>query len=439
MGTIENLQNLFSRENWRYSALLFWLILGILFMEFVPIIGVFIFLPLLAFLVFLFFFSLAVKKNIEEYPSWMVITIFFVALPFMFLIFTYLVILMIGAVIVYIFLTSWFTIYGCYLTANGIDKQLKKRRYNALTRGIEFFGGSLLAIFFLVGFALGSVVYIAVISPNIPLFLMSVFIIIGIIIIGFTIISFGYLIKTKFLAAFVGIFLVLVSFYTFFLVLKVFLGLGSSGSSSQLTKIALMIFDFFILIYAMSSILGSQAKILTEKLKYFGIDTVMILLIASKVSYEFAVNFPYDLLKIVFSLGEIPYLEEIVDIGSNLNLYKNITILILFILLFIFIGIHEIRKYISIEKEILKEKDMDIVEKEMLVKPSEVEMEPISELEENVEFKDEIKEEEYTEVVKMEKLVDIDEDENNIEINDGEKDLDKEDNFKTNYDNEKNE
>ena len=63
MGTIENIKLLFIKENWRYSILLWWLIGGIGFMRFLPIVGIFIFFPLLAFLVFLLFFSMVSKKK----------------------------------------------------------------------------------------------------------------------------------------------------------------------------------------------------------------------------------------------------------------------------------------------------------------------------------------------------------------------------------------
>ena len=105
MGVIDNIEDLFKKENWRYTTLLFWLILGMGFIEFFPVAGVFIILPLLAFLVFLLFFSLVSKRDIEDYPSGLVLVLFLIALPFMFLIFTYLVMLWIIAVIVYIFMT----------------------------------------------------------------------------------------------------------------------------------------------------------------------------------------------------------------------------------------------------------------------------------------------------------------------------------------------
>jgi len=270
-------------------------------------------------------------------------------------------ILFIISIVIYFFLTSWFTVYGCYLSGKHIDEQFIKSSYKTALRGLEFFGGLVVALFLLIAFAAISIVY-ATVSPSIPILLNVIYFIVGAIIIGFAIVCIRYFFK-KILIGWTGIFFILVVFYTFYLVLKVFLGMGSSGSSSTLlTKIALLVFDFIILIYSMSLIIGSQAQILAERIlsnnRYVGIDTIIIGLIFAKVSYEFAVNFPYDLLKTIPLLANVPLIELIIDVGSELSLIRNIMVLIFYLFLLILVGLYQIRKYVLIENSIKRRAEL---------------------------------------------------------------------------------
>ncbi len=411
MDTIDNLKKLFSKEYWRYSVLVVWLLIGISVIQFWPIAGIIIFLPFLTFLLFLYLLSIFSKKNIEEYSPRKILLLLLISLPLMLLVSLILVILFVISIILYIFFTSWFILYGCYLSGKQIDEQLKKRRYHSFTRGIELFGGFILSIFLLVIFSVTSITY-AIMSPEIPVFLNAVFIIVGIIIIAFSVICTRLVFK-KILVGWTGVFFILIVCYTFFLVLKVFLGLGSSGGSSLSTKIVLLLLDFFIIIYSISTILGSQAKLLTAKLKYFGIDTVLIGLIFSKVAYEFSVNFPYELLKFVPFFSSIPYIEYIADVGSDLNLYKNIAVLICFLFLLIIIGIYEIRKYILIEKSLKEEAIPEVERAEVEPEVERIEVEPEverAEMEPEVERAEMGPEVEKTEEIPEEdKVEDVDE------------------------------
>ncbi|MFX1236702.1 MAG: hypothetical protein ACFE8P_03170 [Promethearchaeota archaeon] len=91
---------------------------------------------------------------------------------------------------------------------------------------------------------------------------------------------------------------------------------------------------------------------MAKKLKRVGLDTVFIWLLFSKASYEFIVNFPYDLLfrftKDLFgdSAAVIPLLDVINFLNEDvINLAKNIAVLFFFIVLFVLLGLWEIRKY----------------------------------------------------------------------------------------------
>ncbi|MHA1804460.1 MAG: hypothetical protein ACTSU4_07985 [Promethearchaeota archaeon] len=344
MGVFENLKLLFIKENWRYTILLCWLIGGIGFMRFLPVVGIFIFLPLLAFLVFLLFFSMVSKKNIEDYPTYQVIILFFISLPFLFLIFIFLVFLALIAVLVYIFLSSWFILYWCYTTAYQIDMKLKSRRFHKFLRGVELIGGFIISLILLGIFTMGSIIYIVFLKPDIPIFINIIYLLIGIIFIGFFIYTLHFSIKNKILISWMGIYLLLISIYTFYLVIQVFLSLSGSETTTLNAQIGLYVLDIALLIYSVSTIISEKAKILAEKIPWFGIDTALIVLIASKACYEFYNNFDYNLIQFVPILQNYLKFDMIIWITSDLSLYKNIGVLIFFILLIIIIGAYEIRK-----------------------------------------------------------------------------------------------
>ncbi len=154
--------------------------------------------------------------------------------------------------------------------------------------------------------------------------------------------------------------------------MKVFLGLGGSGTDYPLEiKILLVGVDIIVILYSVSTLIGSNARLLSEKLKYIGLDTVFIGLIFSKVAYEFAVNFPYSLLQDFPLFQNIPFIELVTTIeGSAISHLRNIAVLIFFLLLLIFIGSYELRKYI-IGKQ--KARLIEVVEREEEVLESRVE------------------------------------------------------------------
>jgi len=338
-------KKIIEKENRLYLVLVVWLLIGVVIINFLPIVGIIVFLPFLTFLLFLYLFSLVVKKNLTEYPLWKIVLFFIISLPLLAILSLILVVLFLFSIISYIFFTSWFILYGVFLIAINVDQQMRKTRYSGATRSFEFFGGFLIAFILLGGFLTGTILF--TIYTGTSIFLSFVYLFVGLIIIIFSIVCLGYMFK-KIFNAWLGIFFILIVFYTFFLTLKIFLGLTGSGSSSSFEfKIILLIFDLIILVYSIATIMGSQAELLAEKLKFFGVDTVLIWLLLSKAAFEFAANFPYEIL-----LGlEIPWIGYVVAVGSELNLIKNIAVLGFFVLLLILIGGHEIRKFVKEEKK----------------------------------------------------------------------------------------
>ena len=377
MPFIENLKKLTLKHNRKYLILVILLLIGIAVIQ-IPVdytitifsyeielwdlIGVVIFLPFLTFIMFLFLLSLLAKKDVKEIASWKVILIFLIALPLMIIISIILVGLFLFSILSYIFLTSWFILYGAYLTSKLLDDNLKKRVHGSVYRGIEFVGGVIGALLLLIGYIFSSSYFgdlIGItITQSISNILNYVVLIVGLMIILFSVIGIFYLFKSIF-NAWLGIFSILAVIYTFYLLVKIFFALSSTGggTSSIYTQFALIAVDLFIILYSISTLMGSQANLLFKRLnlKRIGLDTILIWLIFSKVAYEFAHNFPYSWLAGFPYIDVLSYLDE-----SIVNLGKNIGVLIFFILILAVLGLYQMHKYSKREKLFKKQVDKDV-------------------------------------------------------------------------------
>ena len=377
MSFIENLKKLTLKENRKYLILVILLLIGIAVIQ-IPVeytitlfsfevelwdlIGVVIFLPFLTFILFLFLLSLGAKKDVKEIASWKVLLTFFVASPLMIIISIILVGFFLFSILSYIFFTSWFILYGAYLTSKRLDDNLKKRVHSSFYRTIEFLGGVLVALLLLAGYLFGSQ-YIGdligiTITQSISVILNYVVLIVGLMIILFSIIGIIYLIR-KIFNAWLGIFSILTVIYTFYLLIKIFFALSSTGgaTSSIYTQFALIAVDLLIILYSISTLMGSQANMLFKriKLKRIGLDTILIWLIFSKVAYEFAHNFPYSWLAGFPYIDILSYLDE-----SIVNLGKNIGVIIFFIFILGVLGVYEMHKYSKREKLFKEQVDRDV-------------------------------------------------------------------------------
>lgn len=360
MDIIDNLKKL--GKNWRLLALVIWLLVGTAIIPYpnpvVNIVGVLVFIPFLAFLMFLFLLSLVSKKNIFEYPAWKIIIFLLISLPIMLLLSILLIALLAISIITYFFFTSWFILYGSYLVGKRVDNRLLEMpKGGAFLRLIVFFVGLAVSLLLLFFFLIGPTLYdfsVILETPVVfPWYLNGVYILVGCIIIGLTIVSIIYMFKKSFPGWF-GLFAILVSFYTLFLVLKIYLG-GVDTKPEEIgsiwTYIGMIIPDLFIIFYSLSTLMGSQAELLSKRFKRFGLDTVIIWLILSKVTYEFIHYFPYDLLA---NIPLINILSTVDNLNNLVNDIKNFAVLMFFIALLVIIGIYEIHKY---HKNILTEKE----------------------------------------------------------------------------------
>lgn len=368
MEFIENLKKV--SKNWRLSVLVIWLLIGVAIIPYpntiVSGIGIIIFFPFLVFLMFLFLLSLISKRDIFEYPTWKVLLFLAISLPIMALISIILIILFIISVISYFFFTSWFILYGCFLIGKSVDKgTFKVPKARPFLRTVIFFGGlagSLLLLYlFIIGPTLFDYFIIMEEPIKIPWYLNGVYMLVGAILIGLAITCVVYMFK-KILHGWFGVFALLVSIYTLFLILKIYLGMVDTEPEeigSIWAYIAIIVPDLFIIFYSLSTLMGSQAELLSQRFKKFGLDTVIIWLILSKVTYEFIHYFPYNL----FTDANTPWIQWLSNIDNELiNLWKNIAVLAFFILLLIIIGIFEIRKYSLEQKELKEEVEVEVKE-----------------------------------------------------------------------------
>jgi len=374
---IENLKKLGLKENRKYLILVIWLLLNITIiqlpfgfsvqifavnMDILDLIGVVTYIPFLTFLVFTFLYSLIAKKDVKDIASWKVLLIFFLTLPLMFFLIPIMVGIFLFSIFSYFFFTSWFILYGAYLSSKRLDDNLKKRVHSSFYRVIQFFGGSILSIVLLTAYVFGSQSIGDLIgvtfTQGVYDTLNYVVIFIGVIILIFIIVGIIFMFKRIF-NAWLGMFSLSVVIYTFYLLIKIFFAIRSTGGeeSSTTTQVVMLLVDLFILLYSISTLMGSQAELLSKNIgiKRIGVDSILIWLVFSKVAYEFIHNYPFQLFSAFAYIDFIDVLNE-----AFINLIKNIGVLLFFLLLLVALGFHQIRKYNLNERKFKDKVDQEV-------------------------------------------------------------------------------
>jgi hypothetical protein len=330
--------------------------------DLLDLIGVITYVPFLTFLAFTFLYSLIAKKDIKEVTSGKILLIFFLTLPLMFFLIPIIVGIFLFSIFSYIFFTSWFILYGAYLSSKRLDDSLKRRVHSSFYRVIQFFGGSILSIVLLTAYLLGAQTIGDLIgltfTQDVYDTLNYVVIFIGIIVLIFIIVGIVFMFK-KIFNAWLGMFSLSVVIYTFYLLVKIFLALRSTGGeeTSFTTQIIMLIVDLFILIYSISTLMGSQAELLSKKIriKRIGVDSVLIWLVFSKVAYEFIHNYPFALFSGFAYVDYISVLDQDV-----INLGKNYGVLFFFLILLVTLGFYQIKKYNLNERKFKDKVDQEV-------------------------------------------------------------------------------
>ena len=377
MDTIKNLKKSGLKENLKYLILIIWLLVNItiiqlpfefsvqifgIWVDLLDLIGVITYVPFLTFLAFTFLYSLIAKKDIKEVTFGKILLIFFLTLPLMFFLIPIIVGIFLFSIFSYIFFTSWFILYGAYLSSKRLDDSLKRRVHSSFYRVIQFFGGSILSIVLLTAYLFGAQIIGDLIgltfTQDVYDTLNYVVIFIGIIVLIFIIVGIVFMFK-KIFNAWLGMFSLSVVIYTFYLLVKIFLALRSTGGeeTSFTTQIIMLIVDLFILLYSVSTLMGSQAELLSKKIriKRIGVDSVLIWLVFSKVAYEFIHNYPFALFSGFAYVDYISVLDQDV-----INLGKNYGVLFFFLILLVTLGFYQITKYNLNERKFKGKVDQEV-------------------------------------------------------------------------------
>jgi len=373
MDSIDNLKKLFLKENWRYLVLVIWLIVGVGLVQFesTRLIGLISFLPFLTFLMFLFLYTLFIKKDVQKVATWKVLLIFIFSLPIMLLIAFFLFILFAFSILSYFFFTSWFILYGAFLSSRRLDRNLIEKRHSKTLRSLEFFGGLALAVFLAVGYIFNSQEIGAFLGERIAsvMYLSNYIVMFVLIVIGvFTVFTIIFLLKKVFVA-WLGPWFILLLIYTFYLLIKIFLAFRSVGgveTSSVFTQIILLLADFGIILYSIATLMGSQAEMLMSRLKWkrIGIDTIVLWLVFSKVAYEFTHYFPFSEFNVIRTW--FPYISNI-DLNADwVNLFKNIAVLAFFLLMLLLVGFYQFSKYYRDQKKLSEKIDDQLSSKQSI-------------------------------------------------------------------------
>jgi hypothetical protein len=311
---IEDLKKLFLEKEYRLILILtIWLIIGFTLFSFIQYfpedIALAIFRPLLAFCFAFFVISLVTRKDLRELNwKWLLLAVGIgVAIAFLFTgVWRFIVgFLYRFGIISYVFITAIFYMYACYKYAFKADEKaydLEKPK-NHLLRWTMFIGGTLVALFLTRLIAIIGVRW-ARRSPEIVNGIGLIAIIIYWIIIALAIIGVLTLIVKR-LNSWLGVFFLLVTLFTAYLMFNAFYALGSSGDTTYdlWMQIGLYLFDLGLIIYTISTIIGEKSEKISEKLKIMKVDAIIMWLIFSKAAYEVAVvadpNIPADLINAV--------------------------------------------------------------------------------------------------------------------------------------------
>lgn len=291
-----DLKLLKEKEYRLYLVLVIWLLIGFTFLQFdvLVIVGIIIFIPLLVVsFIFLINAVLPFKQIRDMSFKRIVITIVVFALVFLLLInivFPIIVNLFYLGIISYILITAVFTIYYFYELGKKIDDYLYKlpSKLRHFERWCVFLGGTIFSIILLISATVISEVATGGTQEAIGFNTAIVATIIVVIIIIFGIVGALRAIRGR-LYAYLGIFFIGIAIYTIYLMISIIFTSLSGGSSSSVgAQILLYFLNLFILLNTIGGLLGEKTEILKKKLKIFNADTILMWLIFSISSFVLA-------------------------------------------------------------------------------------------------------------------------------------------------------
>lgn len=265
-----------------------------------------LYIPLLYFCLILFLVSFLFEKDLKEDFSFrkdikevlfvLVITVV-VSIVAFFLVF----LLFLISIFSYILITSVFLSYNIYKRAIKIDDKLYKWPFpfNFISRTVVLVGGFFIAMFLLLIFLFAGTAW-ALGSSKVPNEFGVIPIILIIVLLCMMLLSIAFFFLRGRYNAWMGIYYVWVGIYALYLMLKAFIKVGGD-SGTEMTplpvQIILYIFDVFLILVTIGSIIGKKAEVISSGFEKLPLlhrikpDAIIIWLIFSKASYEFANGF----------------------------------------------------------------------------------------------------------------------------------------------------
>lgn len=343
---LEHLKVLKEKEYRIFLLLIIWFLIVFTIASFNPIleINIVLYIPLIAVCLILIIISVVGRKDIKNeltfkmFLKYAIISAIFIAIFFS-LALVLLLLIVILSILTYIFITSLFTMHGVYNKGISFDEKLYKWPFpfNWIARTLVLGGGLLLSALIMFAFA-GVATAWAISSEDIANFLAIVPRIMILIMIGLMGLSFLLLLIGKY-NAWLGVFFLWTALYSIYLMIKAFIGVGGSTTGSSTlplpAQIGLYVFDLYLVLGTIGSLVGKRADILASKMesiplgKFMKPDSIILALIFSKVSYEFANSIP----------------------GLGVSSLKATAVFVLFVPLFLFFGLYGIYNYGNIKKK----------------------------------------------------------------------------------------
>lgn len=301
-----DLGRLFKKDYRIFLILVIWLLIGFTLFQFdftlvtlgqIDItIGFLVFLPLIIFTMALVLIAVFSKKEIVTLSVKQGVVYSIIAVLIMLILSGLTLLLFFIAILSWIFITSLFSMSGCYERGISWDESVYNwpRPINFFARWIQFFLVNTIAVI-LVFVAAGAGTVWALASPAVADLYASVGWLLIAVIVILTIIGLLFVFIAR-LNAWLSVFHFWVALYTFYLMIKAFYTLSSRGGGdteySIYIQIGLYVFDVLLLLYTIGGIVGKKADKLSSALPMKP-ETILVWLIFSKAAFEFSDALPF--------------------------------------------------------------------------------------------------------------------------------------------------
>ena len=346
---VAELKKLFSEKEYRLFLVLFlWLLIGFTLFQFTDILPVWIafvvFLPLLVICAILFIMSFVFRTDIKELSFKKIVIYLLIALVlfllFVVIIAMIIIVLFMLAIISYVIITATFYMYGCYDGAVDLDDKIleMKGAKKPILRWSLFLGSTLISLVLMVIILNIAVHQMGRTTGEVQFSFDRMVILMVVLMLFLLVLGILFLFKGS-LNAWLGLFFLFCCIYYLYLVISAYNLLISGGAKTTDigARIALYIFDVLLIIYTTATLIGKKTEVISEKVKFIKPDGILMWLIFSKASYEFAAA----------AFSET----------MNITVFNALAGLVIFTVLFLIAGLYGIISYGKRKKKAKKSVD----------------------------------------------------------------------------------